>query len=125
MFYNRVINDSKGLTEKPVLPRQRRASKRYELNSRVSNFTTCEEFYHQQYIEALHIVVNMLRVRFTQSNFKLLCGAEKFLLNVSNNPAHDQDDLIQVIPLILKQNTNLFFLLFLSNYCKRRSIWDP
>ena len=32
---------------------------------------------------------------------------------------------IQVIPLILKQNTNLFFLLFLSNYCKRCSIWDP
>ena len=32
---------------------------------------------------------------------------------------------VQVIPLILKQNTNLFFLLFLSNYCKRCSIWDP
>ena len=32
---------------------------------------------------------------------------------------------IQVIPLILKQNTNLFFLLFLSSYWKRCSIWDP
>ena len=32
---------------------------------------------------------------------------------------------LQAIPLILKQNTNLFFLLFLSNYCKRCSIWDP
>ena len=97
MFYNGVINDSEGLTEKPVLPRQRRPPKRYELNSRVSTFTTCEEFYHHQYIEALHIVVNMLRVRFTQSNFKLLCDVEKFILNVSNNPAHDQDDLIQGI----------------------------
>ena len=65
------------MREKPVLPRQRRPPKRYELNSRVSNFTTCEEFYHQQYIEALHIVVNMLRVRFTQRHFKLLCDAEK------------------------------------------------
>ena len=97
MFYNGVINDSEGLTEKPVLPPQRRPPKRYELNSRVSNFTTCKEFYHQQYIEALHIVVNMLRVRFTQSNFKLLCDVEKFILNVSNNPAHDQGDLIQGI----------------------------
>ena len=86
LFYNGVINDSEGLTEKPVLPRQRRPPKHYELNSRVSNFTTCEEFYHQQYLEALHIVVNMLRVRFTQSNFKLLCDVEKFILNVSNNP---------------------------------------
>ena len=39
----------------------------------------------------------MLRVRFTQSNFKLLCDVEKFLLNVSNNSAHDQDDLIRGI----------------------------
>ena len=97
MFYNGVINDSESLTERPVLPRQRRPPKRYELNSRVSNFTTCEEFYHQQYIEALHIAVDMLLVRFTQSNFKLLCDAEKFIFNVSNNPAHDQDDLIQGI----------------------------
>ena len=96
-LYNGVINDSEGLTEKPVLPRQLRPPKRYESNSRVSNITTCEEFYYQQYIEALHIVVNMLHVRFTQSNFKLLCDVEKFMLNVSNNPAHDQDDLIQGI----------------------------
>ena len=39
----------------------------------------------------------MLRVRFTQSNFKLLCDVEKFILNASNNPAHDQDDFIQGI----------------------------
>ncbi|CAF1228899.1 unnamed protein product [Didymodactylos carnosus] len=54
-------------------------------------------FYYQQYTEALDIVVNMLRVRFTQSNFKLLCDVEKFILNVSNNPVHDLDDLIQGI----------------------------
>ncbi|CAF0953813.1 unnamed protein product [Adineta steineri] len=97
LFYNGVINDSEGLTEKPVLPRQRRPPKRYDSSSRVPDFTTCEEFYHRQYIEALDIVVNMLRVRFTQSNFKLLCDVEKFILNVSNNPVYDPDDLIQEI----------------------------
>ncbi|CAF1413550.1 unnamed protein product, partial [Didymodactylos carnosus] len=97
LFYNGVINDSGGLTEKPVLSRQRRPPKRYESNSGIPDFNTCEEFYYQQYTEALDIVVNMLHVRFTQSNFELLCDVEKFILNVSNNPVHDLDDLIQGI----------------------------
>ncbi|CAF4420198.1 unnamed protein product, partial [Rotaria sp. Silwood2] len=58
-------NSIEGLTDKPILPRQRRPLKHYDSNSRLPHFTTCEEFYHQQYIEALDIVLNMLRVRFT------------------------------------------------------------
>jgi hypothetical protein len=34
-------------------------------------FSSCEEFYRQQYMESLEIVVNMLQNRFTQKNFKL------------------------------------------------------
>ncbi len=48
-------------------------------------------------MEVLDSVINMLRVRFTQSNFKLLCNVENFILNVSNNPVDDPDDLIRGI----------------------------
>jgi hypothetical protein len=92
-----VIIDSEGLTEKPVLPRQRRPPKRYDSNSTLPNFTTCKEFYRQQYVKVLDIVVDMLRIRFTQSNFKLLCNVEKFIFDVSNNPVDNPDDLIQGI----------------------------
>ena len=31
---------------------------------------------------------------------------------------------IQISLFVLKKNRNLFLLLFLSSYCKRRSIWN-
>ncbi len=92
-----MIIDSKGLTDKPVLPRQRRPPKRYQLNSTFPNITTCKEYYRQQYVKVLDIVVDMLRIRFTQRNFKLLCDVEKFILDISNNLVDDPDDLIQGI----------------------------
>jgi len=41
----------------------------YKINS--VKFSSCEEFYRQQYMESLEIVVNMLQNRFTQKNLKL------------------------------------------------------
>ncbi|CAF3094244.1 unnamed protein product, partial [Rotaria sp. Silwood2] len=93
-FYSGVVKDSEDLTDKPILPRHRRPPKRYDSNPAVVNFSSCEEFYRQQYIEALDIVVNMLKNRFTQKNFKLLCNVEKFIIHVANNSLDDPNDCV-------------------------------
>ncbi|CAF3419092.1 unnamed protein product [Rotaria sp. Silwood2] len=92
-----LFKDSEDLTDKPILPRHRRPPKRYDSNPAVVNFSSCGEFYRQQYIEALEIVVNMLKNRFTQKNFKLLCNVEKFIIHVANNSLDDPNDCVQSI----------------------------
>ncbi|CAF2639431.1 unnamed protein product [Rotaria sp. Silwood2] len=39
----------------------------------------------------------MLRTRFTQTNFKLLCAVENFILNISNKPPDGSNDCIKTI----------------------------
>ena len=96
-FYDGVINESKGLTDEPILSRYRKPPKRYDSNSIFVNFTSWEEFYRQQYIESLEIVVNMLQNRFTQKNFKLLYNVEEFIVSIANHPLDDSVDYLQTI----------------------------
>ncbi|CAF3885704.1 unnamed protein product, partial [Rotaria sp. Silwood1] len=97
LFYNQVVKNSEGLTEKPTLPRLRRLPRRYESNTTLVNYASCEDFYQKQYVETLEIIINMLQTRFTQKNFKMLCEVEKFILNVSNNPPDSFNDYIKTI----------------------------
>ncbi|CAF1565500.1 unnamed protein product [Rotaria sp. Silwood1] len=81
-----VVQDSEGLTEKPILPRLRRQPRRYESNIVPVNYASCEDFYQKQYVETLEITINVLQTRLTQKNFKMLCEVEHFILNISNKP---------------------------------------
>ncbi|CAF1474812.1 unnamed protein product [Rotaria magnacalcarata] len=60
-FYTKVIKESKSLRDKPILARHRRPPKRYQSSSDSAEFSSYEEFYRQQYMESLGIVVNMLQ----------------------------------------------------------------
>ncbi|CAF4869564.1 unnamed protein product, partial [Rotaria socialis] len=96
-FYTKVLKESKSLTDKLILARQRRPPKRYQSSSDSVEFSSYEEFYRQQYMKSLGIVVNMLQNRFTQKNFKLLCNFEKFILYAENNSLDDSNDYFQSI----------------------------
>ncbi|CAF1484841.1 unnamed protein product [Rotaria sordida] len=97
LFYNQVVKDSEGLTEKPILPRLRRPPGRYESNTILVNHASCEDFYQKQYVETLEMIINMLQTRFTQKNFKMLCEVENFILNISNKPPDLSIDYIKTI----------------------------
>ncbi|CAF1405413.1 unnamed protein product [Rotaria sordida] len=97
LFYNQVVKDSEGLTEKPILPRRRRPPGRYESNTILVNHASCEDFYQKQYVETLEMIINMLQTRFTQKNFKMLCEVENFILNISNKPPDLSIDYIKTI----------------------------
>ncbi|CAF1245817.1 unnamed protein product [Rotaria magnacalcarata] len=96
-FYTKILKENESLTDKPILARHRRPSKRYQSSSDSVEFSSCEEFYRQQYMESLGTVVNMLQNRFTQKNFKLLCNFEKFILYAANNSLDDSNDYFQSI----------------------------
>ncbi|CAF2205024.1 unnamed protein product [Rotaria magnacalcarata] len=96
-FYTKLLKESESLTDKPILARHRRPPKRYQSNSDSVEFSSCEEFYRQQYMESLEIAVNMLQNRFTQKNFKLLCNVEKFILYAGKNSLDDSNDYFQSI----------------------------
>ncbi|CAF3902876.1 unnamed protein product [Rotaria magnacalcarata] len=82
LFYTKVLKESESLTDKPILARYRRPPK---------------QFYRQQYMESLEIVINMLQNRFTQKNLKLLCNVEQFILYAANNSLDDSNDYFQSI----------------------------
>ncbi|CAF3799959.1 unnamed protein product [Rotaria sp. Silwood1] len=90
-----VVQDSEGLTEKPILPRLRRQPRRYESNIVPVNYASCEDFYQKQYVETLEITINVLQTRLTQKNFKMLCEVEHFILNISNKPPDGSNDYIK------------------------------
>ncbi|CAF4645010.1 unnamed protein product, partial [Rotaria socialis] len=96
-FYTKVLKESKSLTDKLILARHRRPPKRYQSSSDSVEFSSYEEFYRQQYMKSLGIVVNMLQNRFTQKNFKLLCNVEKFIFYAENNSLDDSNDYFQSI----------------------------
>ncbi|CAM4821133.1 unnamed protein product [Rotaria magnacalcarata] len=96
-FYTKILNESESLKDKPILTRHRRPPKSYQSSSDSVEFSSCEEFYRQQYMESLEIVVNMLQNRFTQKNFKLLCNVKKFILYAANNSLDDSNDYFQSV----------------------------
>ncbi|CAF3094996.1 unnamed protein product, partial [Rotaria sp. Silwood2] len=56
-----LIKDSEGLTEKPVLPRPRRPPQRFDSNINLVNYTSCNDFYMEIYVETLGSIISLLR----------------------------------------------------------------
>ena len=63
-FYKSVLFESHDLTEKPVLPRQRRPPKRIDNGAAPHSFSNPESLYRQYYFEALDAVIQELKSRF-------------------------------------------------------------
>ncbi|CAF4393680.1 unnamed protein product, partial [Rotaria magnacalcarata] len=107
LFYDQVIKESDGLTEQPVLPRPRRPPQRYDININSVNYTSCTNYYRKIYVETLESIINLLRNRFTQRNFKLLCEVENFILSICNKPPDGSNDHIGVIIEFCRHDINV------------------
>jgi hypothetical protein len=89
-FYNKVLDASSLLTEVPQLPRKRRRPARFSSDSaRMDEPSTTEDFYKQQYFQAIDIVVDAIKRRFQQHAFLMLTQVEKFILEVANRPCDE------------------------------------
>ena len=99
-FFENVVDGAKTLTEPPVLPRQRRLSKRADCGSEPHQFTTPQDFYRKQYFEVLDLVSNELSRRFDQKDLKIVMEMEKLILSASNDDFKDQ----VVIPELMRNN---------------------
>jgi hypothetical protein len=65
VFYQSVVESAKGLTSAPVLPRYRKPPKRPgEDAAQAHRFDTSEEYFRQQYFEAIDVLVQQLKDRF-------------------------------------------------------------
>ncbi|CAF5011465.1 unnamed protein product, partial [Rotaria magnacalcarata] len=95
------------LTEQPVLPRPRRPPQRYDININSVNYTSCTNYYRKIYVETLESIINLLRNRFTQRNFKLLCEVENFILSICNKPPDGSNDHIGVIIEFCRHDINV------------------
>ena len=88
VFYQSVMKSAKGLTSAPVLPRYRTPPKRPgEDAAQAHRFDTSEEYFRQQYFEAIDVLVKQLKDRFEQrrpSGLPMAAKIEEILLGDVN-----------------------------------------
>ena len=72
-FYNQTIQESKSLTEKAKLPRNRKLPCRIDHGSSASHHRSCaKDRYRQIYYETIDTVIKEVRRRFDQSDICLI-----------------------------------------------------
>jgi len=85
-FFSSVVEESKGKTEEPCLPRQKRVPRRIDSDTGSIGYqhTDVESFYRQQYYEALDTVISELKRRFEQKGMGVAQELETLLLSAAN-----------------------------------------
>ena len=81
------MKSAKGLTSAPVLPRYHTPPKRPgEYAAQAHRFDTPEEYFKQQYFEAINVLVKQLKDRFEQrSGLPMAAKIEEILLGAVNS----------------------------------------
>ena len=85
LFWEKVLHYQNDLgVDEPVLPRKRKAPKRFEIGTSESSFsTTPEDLYHQKYMEAIDLVTKFIRSHFDQPGYRIYCNLENLLLKTA------------------------------------------
>ena len=84
VFYKKVFEGSKDLTDAPCLARKRRPPKRIDDGSESHVFETPEDFYRKTYFEVIDIIVLELSQRFSQESLRIPLQIESTLLKATN-----------------------------------------
>lgn len=87
LFWQNVLllQKEKGVNE-PILPRKRKAPRRFEEGSSDGHHpTTPKDFYRRQYFECLDLIVNCVRDRFRQPGYAVLRNLEDLLLKCTRS----------------------------------------
>ena len=86
-FYERILRESEGLTDEPVLPRYRRIPRRLDDGASPHRFATPKDRYRHAYFEALDQACGELENRFDQSDLTIIHDMEALLVNAANGEA--------------------------------------
>ena len=84
-FYQKVVVDSRDLTEPPYLAHARRPPRKIEDGSSPHVFETPKEYYRKTYYEVIDIIIQELSRRFDQVSLRLVMQIENTLLIAANN----------------------------------------
>lgn len=103
MFYKCATSESENLTDIPTLPRQRNVSRRIDHGSNDHTFLSTEEYFRQQYFEALDILICQLDQRFDQKDLKVLEEIEKLLIGCCNNAYGDVNPSEELMELYQRE----------------------
>jgi len=83
-FYSHVLAKSKGLTDQPTLPRQRRLPRQIDSGSTAHQFDSLKSYFKKQYFEVLDVVTVELKHRFQQERgMPIAALLEKILLDAA------------------------------------------
>ena len=85
ILFKSAVADLENITDKPVLPRQKRVPRRIDDGSPGYSFTCPEDYHRSQYFEAIDIILNELDRRFDQRDLAVLREIETLLINSINN----------------------------------------
>ena len=97
LFWKRTQQQRQQLgVAEPNLPKQRKVPRRYEVRSSISELqTSVEAFYRKTYYEVIDYVVQVIRSRFDQNGYKILCRLEELLCDAKAN-LEDFDDILSL-----------------------------
>lgn len=78
-------------TNEPILPRRKRAPQRFEIGTGDGSHPECvEDYYRQQYFEAIDLVVSHMKSRFNHRGYQIYANIESLLLNALNGEPYDE-----------------------------------
>ena len=75
-FYDKVLKESSGVTEEPVLPRYHKRPSRVKGGSDPHRFSSARDMYRQAYFEVLDLAVGEVNRRFDQQDLALVVELE-------------------------------------------------
>ena len=94
-FYRTIETKSSDKTDKPCLPRYKKVPKRIDSGSESVRFETPEQYYKQQYYEAIDTVKMQVQRRFCHKNLDMACQMETILLSAANGETVSVPDDLQ------------------------------
>lgn len=76
--------------KEPQVPRKRKVPRRVEDGTAEAEFfTDCKQYYHQQFYEALDLIVNSIKDRFDQPGYKAYKNLEDLLLKAVKSEGYE------------------------------------
>lgn len=95
LFYEQVLAESDGKTEKPKLPRYRKLPKKLDDGAPPHKFSTPEEYYRYEYFAVIELIDGELERRFCQKSFSMVTDIERTILAGANGTAPDIPDSLK------------------------------
>ena len=83
-FYEQTLVQSLTLTEEPKLPRYRKMPKRLDEGDSPHRYLNPKDKFRHDYFEALELAAGEVERRLDQSDFSMITGIEKLIVNAAN-----------------------------------------